>query len=196
MDIKATGLKLWARVQRIVEYRFGRLLVLYALNFFTIAWQNIHMYQAQQLAVLGVDALFLLAGVTVFVILLGLVPGKRLQRLLFDAAVGISILLAALECFSIYNYQSLVGAGIVTALLQTNPHEAGEFLRMYVGVKGLVAVLLLIAAVAAGRRWLQEPRLTLSTRHRRSRALPIFLAAGLGAGVCLWQQYHSFVVND
>ena len=196
MDIKATGLKLWARVQRIVEYRFGRLLILYALNFFTIAWQNIHMYQTQQLAVLGVDALFLLAGVTVFVILLGLVPGKRLQRLLFEAAFGLSVLLAALECFSIYNYQSLVGAGIVTALLQTNPHEAGEFLRMYVGMKGLVAALLLIAAIAAGRRWLQEPRLTLSTRHRRSRALPIFLAAGLGAGICLWQQYHSFVVND
>lgn len=196
MGIKILVLRLWAQMQHSVETGWGRLLVLFGLNFFTIAWQNIHMYKSEQLAVLGVDALFLLAGVTIFVILLDLVPIMKLRRLLFQAAMGISVLLGALECFSIYNYQSLVGAGIVTALLQTNSHESGEFLRMYVGVKGAAAAVLLVVAILAGRRWLKEPRLTLSTRHRRSRALLLFLAAGLAAGGCLWQQYHSFVVND
>ncbi len=121
MRIKTLVLRLWAQMQHSVELGWGRLLVLFGLNFFTIAWQNIHMYKSEQLAVLGVDALFLLAGVTIFVILLDLVPVMKLRRLLFQAAMGISVLLAALECFSIYNYQSLVGAGIVTALLQTKP---------------------------------------------------------------------------
>lgn len=58
-----------------------------------------------------------------------------------------------MEFFSIVQYSSLIGAGIVTAVLQTNPREAGEFIRMYVGWKGVVAaVLLVVAGVFAYRR--------------------------------------------
>ena len=81
MGIKILVLRLWAQMQHSVELGWGRLLVLFGLNFFTIAWQNIHMYKSEQLAVLGVDALFLLAGVTIFVILLDLVPGSAVPSL-------------------------------------------------------------------------------------------------------------------
>lgn len=183
-------------MQQVVELHPGLILGLFGLNFFTIAWQNIHMYKAQQLTVLAVDAVFLLAGVMLFVIGIGMMPYPRLRQLLIRISLVVSVILGALECFSIYNYQTLVGAGIITALLQTNSHEAGEFLRMYVGWKGLAGGLILMAVSAAVYHYGHQPRLTLMTRHRRSRVLPAFLIAGLGAGICLWQQYHSFVIND
>ena len=193
---KAFFLKVWARMQQTVELCPGLILGLFCLNFFTIAWQNIHMYKTQQLTVLAIDAIFLLAGVMLLVIGIGMIPYQRLRQGLIRALLVVSVLLGALECFSIYNYQALVGAGIVTALLQTNFHEAGEFLRMYVGGKGLAGGLSLAVAFAAVYRYGHQPRITFTTRHTRSRLLPAFLLVGLGAGICLWQQYHSFVIND
>ena len=183
-------------MQQIVELQPGLILGLFGLNFFTIAWQNIHMYKAQQLTVLAVDAIFLLTGVMLFVMGIGMLPYPRLRQVFVRVSLVVSVLLGALECFSIYNYQTLVGAGIITALLQTNFHEAGEFLRMYVGWKGLAGGLALAAASAAVYRYGHQPRLTLMDRHRRSRVLLAFLIAGMGAGICLWKQYHSFVIND
>ncbi|WP_295099564.1 phosphoethanolamine transferase [Selenomonas sp.] len=196
MRFKAFFLKVWARMQQTVELCPGLILGLFCLNFFTIAWQNIHMYKTQQLTVLAIDAIFLLAGVMLLVIGIGMIPYQRLRQGLIRALLVVSVLLGALECFSIYNYQALVGAGIVTALLQTNFHEAGEFLRMYVGGKGLAGGLSLAVAFAAVYRYGHQPRITFTTRHTRSRLLPAFLLVGLGAGICLWQQYHSFVIND
>lgn len=196
MRCKAFFLKVWARMQQIVELQPGLILGLFGLNFFTIAWQNIHMYKAQQLTVLAVDAIFLLTGVMLFVMGIGMLPYPRLRQVFVRVSLVVSVLLGALECFSIYNYQTLVGAGIITALLQTNFHEAGEFLRMYVGWKGLAGGLALAAASAAVYRYGHQPRLTLMDRHRRSRVLLAFLIAGMGAGICLWKQYHSFVIND
>ncbi|MDD6133345.1 MAG: phosphoethanolamine transferase [Selenomonadaceae bacterium] len=193
---KAFFLKVWARMQQAAEGQTGVILGLFGLNFFTIVWQNIHMYKAQQLPVLAIDAIFLLAGVVLFVMGIGLIPQRRLRRGLWQAALVVSAILGALECFSIYNYQTLVGAGIITALLQTNFHEAGEFLRMYVGWKGAAVGGGALTFLAAIYRDGYQPRLTVMTRHNRSRLLPAFLLAGLGAGICLWQQYHSFVIND
>ena len=189
-------LKVWARMQQAAELYPGIILGIFGLNFFTIAWQNIHMYKAQQLPVLAIDAVFLLAGVMLLVMGIGLIPYQKLRQGILQIIVVVSAILGALECFSIYNYQTLVGAGIITALLQTNFHEAGEFLRMYVGLKGAMAGFSVLAAFAIVYRCGYQPRFTVMTRHKRSRLLPAFLFAGLGAGICLWQQYHSFVIND
>jgi len=194
--VKACILRLWARMQQAAESRPGLILSLFGLNFFTIAWQNIHMYKGGQLAVLGIDALFLLAAVTLVVTVLGSIPVRKVRKVLVALVLGGSAVLAALECFSIYHYDALVGAGIITAVLQTNGQEAGEFLRMYVGWSGLGIMLLFLGGWGALRRYpLKFPRCPLS-RHWRSRALPFFLLAGGVAGICLWQFYHSFVIND
>lgn len=196
MRVKACILRLWARMQQVAESRPGLILSLFGLNFFTIAWQNIHMYKGGQLAVLGTDALFLLAAVTLVVTVLGSIPVRKVRKVLVALVLGGSAVLAALECFSIYHYDALVGAGIITAVLQTNGQEAGEFLRMYVGWSGLGIMLLFLGGWGALRRHpLKLPRCPLS-RHWRSRALPLFLLAGGVAGICLWQFYHSFVIND
>ena len=196
MRLKVFILKLWARMQQAVESRSGLILSLFGLNFFTIAWQNIHMYKGSQLDVLGVDALFLLAAATLVVSVLGCVPLRKVRTMLAALLLGISAVLAALECFSIYHYEALVGAGIITAVLQTNGQEAGEFLRMYVGWSGLGIMLLFLGGWGALRRYPLKLPLCPLSRHWRSRALPFFLMAGGVAGICLWQFYHSFVIND
>ncbi|SFH62450.1 protein of unknown function [Selenomonas ruminantium] len=196
MRLKAFILKLWARMQQVVESRSGLILSLFGLNFFTIAWQNIHMYKGSQLDVLGVDALFLLAAATLVVSVLGCVPLRKVRTMLAALLLGISAVLAALECFSIYHYEALVGAGIITAVLQTNRQEAGEFLRMYVGWPGLAIGLLFLGAWGALHCHPLKLQFRPWTRHWRSRALPLFLLAGGAAGGCLWQFYHSFVIND
>lgn len=196
MRLKACILRLWARMQQAVESGTGLIIGLFGLNFFTIAWQNIHLYKGGQLDVLGVDALFLLAAVTLLVALLGSIPVQKVRRGLAVLVLGVSAMLAALECFSIYHYDALVGAGIITAVLQTNGQEAGEFLRMYVGWSGLGIVLLFLGVWSILHRYPLKLRLSLLSRHWRNRALPLFLLAGGVAGICLWQFYHSFVIND
>jgi len=194
--VKACILRLWARMQQAAESRPGLILSLFGLNFFTIAWQNIHMYKGGQLVVLGIDALFLLAAVTLVVTVLGSIPVRKVRKVLVALVLGGSAVLAALECFSIYHYDALVGAGIITAVLQTNGQEAGEFLRMYVGWSGLGIMLLFLGGWGALRRYPLKLPLCHLSRHWRSRALPLFLLAGGVAGICLWQFYHSFVIND
>lgn len=80
---------------------------------------------------LGVDALFLLAGVTIFVILLDLVPVMKLRRLLFQAAMGISVLLIGTGCFHLPLSVTGRRRDCDGAFADRNSHESGEFLRMW-----------------------------------------------------------------
>lgn len=194
--LKRFLLRAWARGTHIVEHEAGLLAVLYVLNLAPIAWLNIHMYKGEQLGVLAADAVFLLGGVLLYILVLGFIPVRRLRRFLFAASFFLSLLLGGLEFFSIVQYSSLIGAGIVTAVLQTNPREAGEFLRMYVGWQGVAASILLVAAGVFIYRRLGRCRIPFLSRHRLSHALPFVFLASLLAGTILLSEYYSFIIND
>ena len=183
--LKRFLLRAWARGTHIVEHEAGLLAVLYLLNLAPIAWLNIHMYKGEQLGVLTADAVFLLGGVLLYILLLGVIPVRRLRRFLFAASFFLSLLLGGLEFFSIVQYSSLIGAGIVTAILQTNPREAGEFLRMYVGWKGVAASVLLMAAGLFVYRRLERFHIPFLSRHRLSHVLPFVFLASILAGLIL-----------
>ena len=189
-------LRAWARGTHIVAHEAGLLIVLYLLNLAPIAWLNVHTYGGGQLDVLAVDAVFLLGGVLLYILLLGFIPLRRLRRLLFAASFFLSLLLGGVEFFSIVQYSSLIGAGIVTAVLQTNPREAGEFIRMYVGWKGVAAAVLLVVAGVFAYRRLGAVKIPLLTRHRLSIAIPFVIVASLAAGSILLTRYYSFIIND
>lgn len=189
-------LRAWARGTHIVAHEAGLLIVLYLLNLAPIAWLNVHTYGGGQLDVLAVDAVFLLGGVLLYILLLGFIPLRRLRRLLFAASFFLSLLLGGVEFFSIVQYSSLIGAGIVTAVLQTNPREAGEFIRMYVGWKGVAAAVLLVVAGVFAYRRLGAVKIPLLTRHRLSIAIPFVIVASLAAGGILLTRYYSFIIND
>lgn len=194
--LKRFLLRAWARGTHIAEHEAGLLAVLYVLNLAPIAWLNIHMYKGEQLGVLAADAVFMLGGVLLYILVLGFIPMRRLRRFLFAASFFLSLLLGGLEFFSIVQYSSLIGAGIVTAILQTNPREAGEFLRMYVGWQGVTAGLLLVAAGVFLYRRLGRCRIPFLSRHRLSHVLPLVFLASLLAGTILLSEYYSFIIND
>ena len=193
--IKAALIRLWAKAQQAVEQNIGAITLLYLLNVFTIVWHHLYLYQGQQLDVLAIYAVFLLAAVTLYSILLGLLPSRPLRRGLLYASLFISALLGALECFSIYNYRALVGAGIITAVLQTNPHEAEEFWQKYVGFTGVFLSAFFALGCVLLWRLVRHWRLSFPSRRLRSRLLPSFLALGAGMGIWLLYSYQSFIVN-
>ena len=138
--------KIWTKFQQGAADNWQAILVLFVLNFFPIAWWNIYTYKTGQLAVLGLDALFVLAGTIMLTgIFMAVVPAKA-ACFLGRMVLIFSALLGAVEVFSIYSYQTLLGAGIITAILQTNPAEAAEFWQMYIGWRGSAGLLVILLA--------------------------------------------------
>ncbi len=193
---KAGVLWLWARLQREVEQHAGIIGALFVLNWFTIFWLNLHRYQTQQLGVLAVDFFFVLGGTALYVALLGMLPVKAVGRGLLFFSFFLSALLGGLECFSLWNYQAQIGAGIITAVMQTNPQEAVEFFWCYVGVKGLLLGISFALLSFVLWRWLRGFRWSRPSGHLRSRLLFVLLLLTAGAGGILFKYYHSFIINN
>ncbi len=193
---KKSLLRFYGRVQQAAERNAGHVLGLFFLNYFTILWWNLHTYGTEQLVVVLLDGWFLLSGIAVYVVILAMIPIRSIGRLLLALSFMLSALLGGWELFSICSYGALVGTGIITAVLQTNPKEAREFLEMYVGWKGVLLALLgtVLLRIAYGR--LERLRFTLVRRRWQNRFLPLAVLAGLLAAGVLWEQFHSFVVND
>lgn len=189
-------LVIFGRIQQAAERNIGYILGLFLLNYFTIFWANYHGYGFTQLPVVLLDGVFLLAGTGLYVVVLAQVPFSRLRSALFLLSFSFCALLGGLEMFSIYNYRALIGAGIVTAVLQTNPKEAGEFLEMYLGWRGVFLIVAAAVLLWRGYRCLLGMRFTLLRRRWQNRLLPVLFLAGILAGASLWNGYHSFVVND
>lgn len=191
--------KMWNKFQQGAADNWQAILILFALNFFPIAWWNIYTYKTGQLAVLGLDALFVLAGTIMLIgIFMSVVPTKVacfLGRivLIFSALLGVA------ELFSIYNYQALLGAGIITAILQTNPAEAAEFWQMYIGWRGGLGLIVILLAVIIiknkGNVLVRHYKFNIAIPYK-DRILSGILLAGIIAGGMLWQNYRSFILND
>ena len=194
--IKVQVLRLWGKGQRYVEKELGLILALFLLNWFTICYLNLQHYKDQQLGVLLVDGIFVLAGAALYVGLLGLIPARHVRRVLAGLSFFVAALLGGLECFALWNYRAQIGAGIITAVMQTNPQEAGEFFARYVGIWGIVLAVGFLILCAGSWFYLQELRWKYPSGHWRSRLLLALLLAGAGAGGVLFQQYHNFIVNN
>ena len=194
--IKSRLLRLWAKMQREVEKRLGLILVLFLLNWFTICWLNLHKYGTQQLGVLIFDGLLVLAGAFLYVGLLGLMPVQRIRQGLLALSFFLSAILGGLECFALWNYQAQIGAGIITAVAQTNGREAQEFFARYVGVTGVLLALAFAGLAFGSWRYLKSLRWSRPSGHFRSRLLLALLLAGAGAGGIVFNYYHSFIINN
>jgi glucan phosphoethanolaminetransferase (alkaline phosphatase superfamily) len=194
--LKKYLLALWGGAERLFETHIGWVLVLFVLNYFTIVWQNVTTYHEAELPVLLIDGVFLFAGTGVYVLLLCCIPWRWLRRLLLWTSFLLSAALAGLEVFAITTYSTLVGAGIITAILQTNPREAGEFIEMYFGWHFLVSVGGFLLVVFIASRFIFPRRFSIFSRRVRNVLFPLVFVAGCIAGVVLLKGYMSFIKSN
>ena len=193
--MKQKCLELFAGAEFLIERHIGWIVLLFLMNYFTIVWQNLTMYQTTELPVLLLDGAFLLVGVGLFCLVLACIPHRRVRQALFGVSFVLSAALAGLEVFAITTYQTLVGAGIITALLQTNPREAGEFLQMYFGWRSLLAFGTFALLLAVGWGWFFRQRFALFSRHVRNGLFLAVFFAGVVSGTVLLSHYMNFILS-
>lgn len=194
-SLKHKLLELFAATERLIETHIGWIVLLFLLNYFTIVWQNLTMYQTTELPVLLLDGAFLLVGVGLYCLLLACIPWRRVRQALFGVTFVLSAALAGLEVFAITTYQTLVGAGIITAILQTNPREAGEFLQMYFGWRSVLSLGTFFALLVLGWGWFFRQRFALFSRRMRNVLFLVIFLAGVVSGTVLLQYYMNFILS-
>ena len=193
-------MKLWNRgiqcgqqaLQRAVGQHWGFILGVFFFNYMTIAWS---LWQTKEYLLMAVDGIFVLAVVALLAFVLALIPVRGLRRGCFAIIFGVSLILWCAELFSLYNYRARIGAGMINAVLETNPQEAREFIRMYVGWRVPLALLLGTGLLYAGQRFVFRRQLPLPAGWQNGIMALLLMAGGL-AGYGIWNSYSSYIVNN
>ncbi len=179
-------------LQRAIGQHWGFILGVFLFNYTSIGWS---LWQTKEYMLMAIDGIFVFAGTALLAFVLALVPFKWLRRCLFGVVFGLSLLLWCGELFAIYNYGALIGAGMLNAVLETNPQEAREFLRMYVGWQIPTILVLLLGLLRAGQHFLFRRQLPLSPGWQNG-LMVLLLLSGLLAGSGLWHSYSSYIANN
>lgn len=182
--------------ETVLARYLGLLLGIFLVNVLPVTYQVLHKYGTERLDLLRIDALFVLAGTVLAGFLFGAVFGPKWGGRLTKAAFFVCALSAAIVGYSLYRYDVPFGAGIVTAILQTNAREALEFLSMYVGWTGLGLTVFGCAVSFALLRILLRLHVPKSGQHWMRYVLILTLLGGIGSGSTIWQQYRYYIFND
>ena len=134
---------------RSISHHTGWVLGTFFMNFLPIVWE---LNRTLDYQVMAIDGIFLFAATYVAVMLMECIPGRNLRKRLFEAGFVLCFLLSCCEAFSILNYGSRIGAGIMMAIFETNSHEMVEFIRMYVGWEVPVVIALAGAVIIFVRK--------------------------------------------
>lgn len=137
-------------IQTIFQENAGFIFFLFLLNFTTMAWSLLNADKLEVLISYGFSLFFATFGITALVQILYNPLLKNLAKLILLLITGA---IFVIEFFAMYNYNILIGVGIVNSIFETNYREAVEYLQMYVGVREIIGVLgMLIALYFIKRR--------------------------------------------
>lgn len=170
----------------------GFIISLFIFNYLSVAWS---LWQTGNFAAMFLDALFLLAAVLLFTLLLAVIPCRIIRHCLFTLVFYLSGLLCLMELFSIYTYSAVVGPGIITAILETNRNEAVEFFKMYVSWYWLIYILLFFSASYFLQKRATFSQLTFKTYKYKNPVLPLLLIGG-AAGLSLFFFYKPLILSN
>jgi len=146
------------------------LLLLIFLQWPVLLWGSYHRYLFMHIGVMALDSFLVIAGCFCFMAMTEAMPWKAWrQRLSVSSLLAVAVLFT-LEFFTIWQYGTLFGEGLMTVILETNPAEAVEYLRSVWRVLLVMMALLLILGMTAyrlhklwrkRRRWLSRKVLVL-----------------------------------
>ncbi|WP_196593944.1 phosphoethanolamine transferase [Pectinatus sottacetonis] len=171
----------------------GFIIGVFVFNYLSIAWS---LWQIKQYMVMLLDGILLLAGTLLLTLLLEAIPLPAIKKLFSNAFFYISSFLCLGEIFSIYNYNAVVGPGIVTAMLETNSREANEFFKMYVGWSWIIYILLFFIIAFLLKKNIFYKNFLISPRSKHNCTLWGIFSAGLISGAVIIFSYHSFIKSN
>jgi len=96
-----------------------------------------------------------------------------------------------LEAFTVYNYKTSIGAGIINVILETNQREAIEFFNMYIdSTKDILSVVFLIIILG----YLLKRYIGSIPIERIRKVLAFILVFGIFCtirGACIYKSYKE-----
>ena len=190
--LKAKFLELNEEVQKIFRDYLGFIITLFLLNFITMAWSLMNEDKIEVLFCYGFSLFF---AVFLVAALIKMVCRKTwLKETVKGFILFISSIVFGIEFFTMYNYHTLIGTGIINSLFETNFREALEFLNMYVGATeiGSVAAFLAFFYFIRKRRLIDGVR---SQPHFNKFVIGIFIV-GLFYMIRMIYCYGEFFVDN
>lgn len=191
-NLKTKFMRMVVCARRLFTMNMGFILTFFLVNYFTMAWSLAKVDRIE--VMVGYGFTLFLASFCIAA-LLQLLRLPILIRIVKALLVIVCFVPFFIESFVMYNYQALIGAGIVNSILETNSKEAVEFLKMYVGVKECAGVLVLLAILAAVWHFRPFSRIHIS-RRVQSRLLVLVLLVSFGYALRMTTVYTEFFFDD
>lgn len=176
-----------AAIHRFLRRNLAFITELFLASFLSFAWYLVNRDKTDVMICYGFG-LFL----TVMLItrLINFIDSDWKRTALKGTLLFVTVPVGILELFVVYNYDAILGAGVVGALLETNLNESLEFLRMYVGSREVIYLTVLLALVYWFHRhklWRRAPW----SGHAAVRATAVFLLVALVYTVRLFTEYNE-----
>lgn len=191
-SIKNKVLHIFAHFKRVFANNAGFILSFFIINFFTEAWLLVEEDKIEVMVGYGFTLFFatllLAAG-------LNILPSKKLVYALKAILLAVCIIPFVVESFVMYNYKALIGIGIISSMLETNPKEAIEFLKMYVGAKEICGVVIILIALLYAWRKNLFAKINLAPPVKR-RVMAVLFTACIVYAVRMAVVYTEFFFSD
>lgn len=136
-------------IQTIFQENMWFIAFLFLLNVTTTGWSLLKEHNYDVLLSYSFSMFFASFGVAALVQILYNPILKNLVKILLLLITG-SIFIV--EFFAMYNYNILIGVGIINSIFETNIREATEFLQMYVGLREIIGVVGILTAIILVKR--------------------------------------------
>ncbi len=154
-------IRLLVRCHRAWSNNLVFLLLLIAFQWPVLLWGSYHRYHLTHLGVMALDSFLLIAGCFYYVAMLQAMPWHKLRQGLFTLSIAVTGTLFLLEVFTICEYGTMFGEGLITVILETNPNEMAEYLSSF-WREGFISVLLtvgfMVLCYRLHRRWKKHRR--------------------------------------
>lgn len=177
-------------IQNVFQENMWFIIGFYVMNVTTMGWLLINEDSIDILVCYAFSMFFTSFGLAALVQIL---YNLRLKMIVKSLILGVTAIIFAIEFFAMYNYNILIGVGIVNSILETNSQEAMEFFEMYLGFKELIGVIGILVIMYFLKN--RAAAFCKSSGRRPSRLLMMLLAVSAIYTVQLAVQNYDIIVD-
>ncbi|MBB5336662.1 phosphoethanolamine transferase [Pectinatus brassicae] len=179
-------------LQNTLSNNFKFIILFFLLNYLTMGWQLIDKNKIDLAIYYGFTVFFMsfIAAAIIF-----LIPLRFAQKVIKSLCLLINIVPFIMEAFIMHTYNILINAGVICSLLETTTAEAREYITMYIGFKGLLAAIIIAAAVVLVFRLNIINKIAANNKVKKYFTV-ISLSAGIISTGIMFIGYSSFFSDN